>query len=62
MLGEILSGAIELPDDVAEAFDSMRLSVLRHRTDRWKQVSQNAVVNILYALQQMAMADQESQV
>lgn len=49
----------DLPDDVAEAFHSMKLAVMRHRLDEWREISQDDMVNALYALQRLALAEQE---
>ena len=29
----------ELPDDLAEAFDAMKLAILRHKRDDWQEIA-----------------------
>jgi hypothetical protein len=46
----------DLPDDLAEAFDAMKLAILRHKTDGWKQVAAADVAHALDALKALVMA------
>lgn len=46
----------ELPDDVAEAFESFKLAILHHKLAGWRDVSRNDVLNSLEALKQLALA------
>lgn len=41
----------ELPDDMAEAFDSMKLSIMRHRHDNWQEISKSNVLLMLRVLE-----------
>lgn len=49
----------ELPDDLAEAFEAFKLAILRHKMDRWTEVSRQDVVRSLQALEQLAVATDE---
>jgi hypothetical protein len=44
----------ELPPDYAEAFDALKLAILRHKADSWAQISLDDVVASLDALKQLA--------
>ena len=46
----------ELPDDIADAFESFKLAILRHKAEDWQQVSREDVLASLDALKEMAMA------
>jgi hypothetical protein len=46
----------ELPDDLAEAFESFKLAILRHKADDWRQVSREDVLAALDALKEMTLA------
>ena len=46
----------ELPDDLAEAFDSMKLAILRHKTGGWREVSAGNVLLALDALKALTTA------
>jgi hypothetical protein len=46
----------ELPDDLAEAFESFKLAILRHKTDDWQQISREDVLAALDALKELALA------
>jgi hypothetical protein len=46
----------ELPDDLAEAFESFKLALLRHKTENWQQVSRDDVLKVLEALQALVLA------
>ena len=50
----------ELPDDLAEAFDTFKLAILHHKTDGWKQISCDAVLESLNALKALALAPSDS--
>ena len=50
----------ELPDDLAEAFDTFKLAILHHKTDGWQQVSCDAVLESLNALKALALAPSDS--
>lgn len=45
-----------LPEDLLEAFDGLKLAILRHKADDWSQVSPEDVVAHLGALQQLISA------
>lgn len=46
----------ELPDDIGDAFESFKLAILRHKSDEWKQISQDDVLTSLDALKALATA------
>jgi hypothetical protein len=46
----------DLPDDLAEAFESFKLAILRHKTDDWRQISRDDVLASLDALKELALA------
>ena len=46
----------ELPDDLAEAFDAMKLAILRHKRDGWTQISEPDVLRTLDALKALVTA------
>jgi hypothetical protein len=37
----------ELPDDLAEAFDCMKLAILRQKLDGWTQISEQDTLRML---------------
>lgn len=49
----------ELPDDLADAFDSFKLAILHHKLAGWKEVSRGDVLASLEALKQLALAPTE---
>lgn len=46
---------LSLPDDVAEGFEQMKLSILRHKLDGWNEISEDQIVMVLWALIQIAV-------
>lgn len=46
----------ELPDDLAEAFDAMKLAILHHKTDGWQRISSADVLRTLDALKSLVTA------
>ncbi|MBX7071941.1 MAG: hypothetical protein K1X71_02235 [Pirellulales bacterium] len=50
----------ELPIDLAEALESFKLAILRHKLAGWSEVSQEAVLDSLAALRQLALAPSEA--
>ena len=46
----------ELPDDLADAFDDMKLAILRHKVNDWEEIPLNDVLASLDALKQLAAA------
>jgi hypothetical protein len=51
----------ELPDDLAEAFESFKLAILRHKTDGWQQISRGDLLAALDALKELAVAPSASE-
>jgi hypothetical protein len=50
----------ELPDDLADAFDGMKLAILRHKTDGWQEISAADVLRTLDALKALVAAPSDS--
>jgi hypothetical protein len=46
----------ELPDDVAEAVESFKLAIIRHRLDGWRVTSPRNVITALDALKALTLA------
>ena len=46
----------ELPEDLAEAFETFKLAILRHKTDDWSQISRDDVLAALDALKELTLA------
>lgn len=46
----------ELPDDLADAFESFKLAILRHKADDWAEISREEVLSCLDALKELARA------
>lgn len=46
----------ELPDDLAEAFETYKLAILRHKVEKWQRISLADVLATLDALKQLALA------
>ena len=46
----------ELPDDLAEAFETMKLAILRHKAQAWREVSLADVLGMLEGLRELAAA------
>jgi len=52
-------GLAELPDDLADAFEAMKLSILSHKLTNWEDVSCDDVLASLEALKKLAVAPSE---
>jgi hypothetical protein len=46
----------DLPDDLADAFESFKLAILRHKATEWAEVPCDDVLHSLEALKQLALA------
>lgn len=46
----------DLPDDLAEAFDALKLAILHHKLDGWQQIAREDVLATLEALKQLVLA------
>jgi len=46
----------DLPDDLAEAFDALKLAILRHKGENWAAISAGDVLRTLDALKALAIA------
>lgn len=51
----------DLPEDVAEAFESFKLAILQHRTSGWKDISRDDLIASLEALKMLAMQPVEEE-
>jgi hypothetical protein len=49
----------KLPDDLAEAVESFKLAIIRHRLDGWREISPRDVLSALDALRALALAPAE---
>lgn len=49
----------ELPDDLADAFEAMKLAILAHKITNWEEVSRDDVLASLEALKVLATAPSE---
>ena len=50
----------ELPDDLAEAFDAMKLAILHHKQDGWQRTSAGDVLRTLDALKALVTAPSDA--
>ena len=46
----------QLPDDLAEAFESFKLAIIAQRREGWKEITPDGVVKCLDALRQLTLA------
>jgi hypothetical protein len=46
----------ELPPDLADAFESFKLAILRHKADDWRQIPRDDVLAALDALKELTLA------
>jgi len=46
----------KLPDDVSEAFEAFKLSILRHKLSGWEEISRDDLLATLDALKELAIA------
>src|SRR5262249_27853046 len=46
----------DLPDDLAEAFDAMKLAILRHKRDGWRAIPASDLLRTLDALKALVTA------
>jgi hypothetical protein len=46
----------DLPDDLAEAFDAMKLAILHHKRDDWQKIAESDVLRTLDALKALVSA------
>ena len=44
----------DLPDDVMEIANSFKVAIIRHKSDQWKEISQEDMTGLLDALKQLA--------
>jgi hypothetical protein len=49
----------DLPDDLAEAVESFKLAIIRHRLDGWRETSPRCVLSALDALRALTLATAE---
>ncbi len=48
-----LERVADLPDDLREAFEQMKVAILRHKLDGWKAVQREAILAVLDGLKQL---------
>ena len=46
----------ELPADIAEAFESFKLAILRHKLAGWQEFARDDLLGVLESLKQLALA------
>jgi hypothetical protein len=46
----------ELPEDVADAFEQMKLAILRHKADGWSEITRDEMLAALDSLKELALA------
>ncbi len=49
----IFEDLADLPEDLADAVEAMKLSILRHKMSEWDEISQQDVLNLLDALKKL---------
>ena len=49
----------ELPSDLSEAFDQLKIAILNHKLSGWKEVDQQAVLTCLTALRTVVLARED---
>lgn len=49
----------ELPDDLAEAFDALKLAILHHKLAGWKEITRDNLLAALDGLKQLALTKDE---
>jgi hypothetical protein len=51
----------DLPDDLAEAFDAMKLAILHHKRDEWSKIAESDVLRTLDALKALVTAPSDEE-
>ena len=46
----------DLPEDVGEAFESFKLSIIRHKADDWQAFAREDMLGTLEALKELTLA------
>ncbi len=49
----------EMPDDMGEAYEALKLSIIRHKFANWQQISRDDALAAIDALRQLALAPAE---
>ncbi len=49
----------EMPDDMGEAYEALKLSIIRHKFAGWQQISRDDVLAAVNALRELALAPAE---
>jgi hypothetical protein len=49
----------EMPDDLKEAFELFKLSILSHKISGWTEISVDQVIGVLESLKRLALAPKE---
>ena len=45
-----------MPDDMGEAYEALKLSIIRHKFAGWQQISRDDVLTAIDALRELALA------
>jgi hypothetical protein len=51
----------ELPQDVTDAFDSFKLSIIRHKSDNWSEISRDEMLAVLDSLKELTLAPAQTE-
>jgi len=46
----------ELPEDLADAFEAFKLSIIRHKADQWQEISREDLLGTLESLKELVLA------
>jgi hypothetical protein len=49
----------EMPDDMGEAYEALKLSIIRHKFAGWRQISRDDVLAAIDALRELALTPAE---
>ena len=58
---KIFENLAELPEDVAEATESMKLAILRHKLSDWEEISRADMSNVLDALKKLIKSPSDTE-
>lgn len=50
----------DLPGDLSEAFESFKLSIIRHKSEEWREISREDMLGTLEALKELTLAPASS--
>ncbi len=58
---KIFENLTELPEDVAEATESMKLAILRHKLSDWEDISRADIIGVLEALKKLTKSPTDAE-